>query len=112
LEAVALQGERFATNEVRIAHREELISTLSRIFKRRRSQEWLEQLRAAGVPCGIHECERRQSDVLLEDQQVRANSMLQRVATPYGEIRSQAPHWTFEKDAGRDQARLPRLRAG
>ena len=28
---------------------------------------------------------------------MRTNSMLQRVATPYGEIRSQAPHWNFEK---------------
>jgi crotonobetainyl-CoA:carnitine CoA-transferase CaiB-like acyl-CoA transferase len=97
LEAPALGGARFATNDARIAHREELISTLSRIFERRRSKEWIEQLRAAGVPCGIHECERRQSDVLLEDEQVRANSMLQRVETPYGEIRSQAPHWKFEK---------------
>jgi crotonobetainyl-CoA:carnitine CoA-transferase CaiB-like acyl-CoA transferase len=97
LEAPALEGARFATNDARIAHREELISTLSRIFERRRSKEWIEQLRAAGVPCGIHECERRQSDVLLEDEQVRANSMLQRVETPYGEIRSQAPHWKFEK---------------
>lgn len=97
LDAPALEGPRFAANDARIAHREELIPALSRIFERRRSKEWLEQLRAAGVPCGIHECERRQSDVLFEDEQVRANSMLQRVATPYGEIRSQAPHWKFEK---------------
>ena len=97
LEEPALEGAQFATNNARIAHREELIPTLSRIFERRRSNEWIEQLRAAGVPCGIHECERRQTDVLLEDEQVRVNSMLQRVATPYGEIRSQAPHWKFEK---------------
>jgi crotonobetainyl-CoA:carnitine CoA-transferase CaiB-like acyl-CoA transferase len=93
----ALKEAGFATNDARIVNREELILTLSRIVERRRSQEWIEQLRAAGVPCGVHEGERRQSDVLLEDEQVRANSMLQRVATPYGEIRSQAPHWKFEK---------------
>jgi crotonobetainyl-CoA:carnitine CoA-transferase CaiB-like acyl-CoA transferase len=95
--STGLMGSRFATNEARIVHRQDLISILSPIFERRRSQEWIDQLREAGVPCGIHECERRQSDVLLEDEQVRANSMLQRVATPYGEIRSQAPHWKFEK---------------
>ncbi|MBV8358560.1 MAG: CoA transferase, partial [Deltaproteobacteria bacterium] len=37
------------------------------------------------------------SDVLLADEQVHANAMLQRVETPHGEIRSQAPHWRFEK---------------
>ena len=97
LEAPALEETRFATNDARIAHREDLIVALSHIFEQRRSKEWIDQLRAAGVPCGVHESERRQSDVLLEDEQVRANSMLQRVATPYGEIRSQAPHWKFEK---------------
>ena len=93
----ALRHARFATNEARIAHREELIPILSRTLKLRRSREWLERLRAAGIPCGMHERERRQSDILLEDEQVRANSMLQRVATPHGEIRSQAPHWKLEK---------------
>jgi formyl-CoA transferase len=97
LKAPILREARFATNDARIAHRDELISNLSQIFERRRSHEWIEQLRATGVPFGVHERERRQSNVLLEDDQVRANSMLQRVATPYGEIRSQAPHWKFEK---------------
>lgn len=97
LDDPALGATRFASNESRIAHREELIGALSRIFSHRRSQEWLECLRAAGVPCGAHESARRQSDVLLENEQVRVNSMMQRVATPHGEIRSQAPHWKFEK---------------
>jgi crotonobetainyl-CoA:carnitine CoA-transferase CaiB-like acyl-CoA transferase len=97
LNAPALAAERFATNDLRIAHREELVSILTAIFAQRHCTEWIERLRAAGVPCGIHERERRQTDVLLEDEQVRANSMMQRVATPYGEIRSQAPHWKFDK---------------
>ena len=92
-----LKGERFATNDARIVNREELTSLLNQLFQRQPSKEWITRLRAAGVPCGVHEYERRQSDVLLEDEQVGANSMLQRVATPYGEIRSQAPHWRFEK---------------
>lgn len=93
----ALKGERFGTNDARVANRHELTSILNQIFQSRRSKQWITQLRAAGVPCGMHENERRQSDVLLEDEQVRANSMLWRVATPHGEIRSQAPHWRFEK---------------
>jgi crotonobetainyl-CoA:carnitine CoA-transferase CaiB-like acyl-CoA transferase len=97
LNAPALAAERFASNDLRIVHRDELVAILATIFAQRHSAEWIERLRAAGVPCGIHECERRQSDVLLQDEQVRANSMMQRVATPYGEIRSQAPHWKFDR---------------
>jgi crotonobetainyl-CoA:carnitine CoA-transferase CaiB-like acyl-CoA transferase len=97
LNAPALAAERFATNDLRIAHREELVSILTAVFAHRHCTEWIERLRVAGVPCGIHEGERRQTDVLLEDEQVRANSMMQRVATPYGEIRSQAPHWKFDR---------------
>ena len=97
LDSPALADAHFATNDSRIAHRQELITILNGIFERRSSDEWIERLRAAGVPCGSHEAERRQSDVLLADEQVRGNAMLQRVGTPHGEIRSQAPHWKFEK---------------
>jgi crotonobetainyl-CoA:carnitine CoA-transferase CaiB-like acyl-CoA transferase len=97
LDSPALAAIQFATNESRITHRQELIWILDGIFQRRSSMKWIEQLRAAGVPCGYHEAERRQSDVLLANEQVHANSMLQRVETPHGEIRSQAPHWKFEK---------------
>jgi crotonobetainyl-CoA:carnitine CoA-transferase CaiB-like acyl-CoA transferase len=97
LESSALAAAQFATNDSRIAYRQELISILDSIFQRRPSVEWIERLRAAGVPCGCHEAERRQTDVLLAGEQVPANLMLQRVATPHGEIRSQSPHWKFEK---------------
>jgi crotonobetainyl-CoA:carnitine CoA-transferase CaiB-like acyl-CoA transferase len=97
LQSSALAAAQFETNDLRIAHRQELIPILASILLQRNSMEWLEQLRAAGVPCGRHEIERRQGDVLIADEQVRANSMLQRVETPHGEIRSQAPHWKFEK---------------
>ena len=39
LEAPPLEGAHFATNVARITHREELISTLSRIFERRSSKD-------------------------------------------------------------------------
>jgi crotonobetainyl-CoA:carnitine CoA-transferase CaiB-like acyl-CoA transferase len=97
LQSPALGAAHFASTDSRIDHRQELVSILESIFQRRNSMEWIDQLRAAGVPCGSHEAKRRQSDVLLADEQVRANSMLQRVDTPHGEIRSQAPHWKFEK---------------
>jgi crotonobetainyl-CoA:carnitine CoA-transferase CaiB-like acyl-CoA transferase len=97
LESRELAAAQFATNDSRVAHREELIPILNSIFQRRSSAYWIERLREAGVPCGLHQTELRQSDFLLAHPQVRANAMLQQVETPHGQIRSQAPHWKFEK---------------
>jgi len=97
LESPVLAAPQFADNDSRIAHREELISILNGLFQRCSSADWIERLRQAGVPCGFHELERRQTDFLLAHPQVRANTMLQQVETPHGQIRSQAPHWKFEK---------------
>jgi crotonobetainyl-CoA:carnitine CoA-transferase CaiB-like acyl-CoA transferase len=97
LESPALAAAQFDNNQSRIAHRDELISILNKIFQHRSSADWVEGLRKAGVPCGLHELERRQTDCLLAEPQVLANAMLQQVETPYGQIRSEAPHWKFEK---------------
>ena len=42
---------RFATNEARVVHRDELIPMLGEMFARRGMQEWLTLLDEAGVPC-------------------------------------------------------------
>jgi crotonobetainyl-CoA:carnitine CoA-transferase CaiB-like acyl-CoA transferase len=97
LENPVLTGPQFAQSEARITRREEVIAILDRIFRRCSSEYWLERLKLAGVPCGTHEMTRRQTDFLLMHPQVRANAMLQQVETPHGLIRSQAPHWKFEK---------------
>jgi crotonobetainyl-CoA:carnitine CoA-transferase CaiB-like acyl-CoA transferase len=44
--------ERFATNAARVEHRRELIPELQRVLRRRRADEWVELLDAAGVPVG------------------------------------------------------------
>ncbi|MBV8770874.1 MAG: CoA transferase, partial [Deltaproteobacteria bacterium] len=93
----ALNTARFADHVSRIAHRQELIAILDSIFRSRSSRDWINRLREAQVPCGYHQLEQRQSDLLLTHPQVRANEMLQQVQTPHGEIRSNAPHWKFEK---------------
>lgn len=43
---------RFATNPERVRHRNELVPQLQEQFLQRKSEEWLEALRAAGIPCG------------------------------------------------------------
>ena len=43
---------RFATNADRIANYESLLPTVREIIRQKPSAQWLDELRAAGVPCG------------------------------------------------------------
>jgi crotonobetainyl-CoA:carnitine CoA-transferase CaiB-like acyl-CoA transferase len=44
--------ERFATNPLRVRNRKELIPILQELFLERETDDWLAELRAAGIPCG------------------------------------------------------------
>ena len=46
------EDERFATNPDRVANREALIPELQQEFRKRTADEWVEEVRAAGVPSG------------------------------------------------------------
>ena len=63
---------KFQTNTHRVEHREELVSILTEHFQCRRTQEWLDTIGKAGVPCGPIN---RISDVV-EDPQVLAREMM------------------------------------
>ncbi len=43
---------RFATNPARVANRTVLVPILAQIFATRRAADWIEDIGAAGVPCG------------------------------------------------------------
>jgi formyl-CoA transferase len=43
---------RFVTNPLRVRNREILVPLLAEMVKRKSKQEWIDQLEAAGVPCG------------------------------------------------------------
>ncbi len=45
--------ERFATNAARVENREQMVLELERVLRRRPAAEWVEQLTAAGIPCGL-----------------------------------------------------------
>lgn len=47
-----LQNPSFATNADRMAHLGELVETLTATLKTRKTEEWLQVLDEAGVPCG------------------------------------------------------------
>ncbi|MEW6636598.1 MAG: CoA transferase [Actinomycetota bacterium] len=44
--------ERYARNPGRVANREALVETLQAEFSKRPADEWVEEIRAANVPCG------------------------------------------------------------
>ncbi|HEX2097487.1 MAG TPA: CoA transferase [Rubrobacteraceae bacterium] len=45
-------NERFAENPDRVANREELVTILEEEFRKKTADEWVEEIRRAGVPCG------------------------------------------------------------
>jgi crotonobetainyl-CoA:carnitine CoA-transferase CaiB-like acyl-CoA transferase len=46
------KDERFATNPDRVANRDELVAILQEEFRKKTVDEWVEEIREAGVPCG------------------------------------------------------------
>jgi CoA:oxalate CoA-transferase len=69
---------RFAGNEERTRHVDELVRLLEEALRQRTTAEWLALLEREGVPCGPL------NDVahVLEDPQVRSRNMLVRVDDP------------------------------
>ena len=74
--AAGLEGlagdPRFATNADRVRHRAELLAILEEVFMTRTTQEWMDTLLEAGVPCGpIHTVGQ-----VLQDPHVLAREMV------------------------------------
>jgi crotonobetainyl-CoA:carnitine CoA-transferase CaiB-like acyl-CoA transferase len=67
------EDERFATNPDRVANREALISELQVEIGKRPAEDWVEEIRAAGVPSGPVNT---LADVFADDH-VRSSGMLQ-----------------------------------
>ena len=73
---------RFRTNEGRVGEREELEAELERELAARPAAEWLERLRAAGIPCGAVNDVR----AVLEHPQLAHNGLIANVESPSGRI--------------------------
>jgi crotonobetainyl-CoA:carnitine CoA-transferase CaiB-like acyl-CoA transferase len=83
------QDERYATNPDRVANREELVEILQREFSKRPADEWVEEIRDAGVPCGpvnaladVFIDEHVLSSGILQDVDHPAAGMLKMLASP------------------------------
>jgi crotonobetainyl-CoA:carnitine CoA-transferase CaiB-like acyl-CoA transferase len=70
--------ERYATNPDRVANREELVALLQERFSERTSDEWVEKVRGAGVPCGPVNALAN----VFQDEHVLGSGMLQEVEHP------------------------------
>src|SRR5260370_41748159 len=44
--------ERFATNPQRVRNRQQLVPMLQTLFLQRDTDDWLDELRSVGIPCG------------------------------------------------------------
>ena len=80
-----VEDPRFVLNEDRMAHRPELTAELEAALRRRPTDEWVEVLVEAGVPCGpIHDYRQ-----VFEDPHTQAREMEVRLEHPeHGEIRA------------------------
>ncbi len=81
--------ERFATNPDRVANREELVAILQEEFRKKTADEWVEEIREAGVPCGpvntladVFSDEHVLSSGILRDVEHPAAGMLKILASP------------------------------
>jgi len=69
--------ERFATNPMRVRHRDTLVPLLAEMVKTKTKQQWIDALESAGVPCGPI----NNLDEVFENPQVQAREM--RVDMPH-----------------------------
>jgi CoA:oxalate CoA-transferase len=99
------EDERFADNAARTTHHGELEAELAAIFRRRRVEDWLIDLEAAGVPCGPV------NDVahVVDDPHVRARGLLQRQPFVGGDVAVPGPPLKFSATPPRAVSAAPEL---
>lgn len=71
------EDDRFATNPLRVQHRDILVPLLAQMMLQKTKNEWINLLEAAGVPCGPINT----LDEVFSHEQVQARAMC--VATPH-----------------------------
>jgi crotonobetainyl-CoA:carnitine CoA-transferase CaiB-like acyl-CoA transferase len=73
---------RFSTNSMRLAHRAELVDRLAGLTRQHTTQDWVDRLEAAGLPCGpVNTIDR-----VFDDPQVLHREMKISMAHPASEV--------------------------
>ncbi|MCF6096458.1 CoA transferase [Thermovorax subterraneus] len=101
-----IDDERFKTNPDRTKNWEELESILNEIFSEKTTDEWLEILEKAGIPCGpINNIER-----VVNDPQVKAREMLVELEHPVaGRMKVPGIPIKFSETPGKVESPAPLL---
>jgi formyl-CoA transferase len=111
LVGIEYDDERFATNEDRVGHREELAELIDRALATAPAADWVERLTAAGVPVGLV----RSLDQVYGWEQTRSQGLVVTVDAPgVGAVELPGPPVRFDDNAhagGRDH-HLPPPRLG
>lgn len=103
--------ERFATNALRVAHRDELTAAIEAAFSAEPADEWLRRLETAGIPSG----KVRDFQQVYEWEQTRSQGLLIDVDHPtLGRIQLPGPPLRFDDHpyAGARETNLPPPRLG
>jgi formyl-CoA transferase/CoA:oxalate CoA-transferase len=96
----------FATNAHRVRNRHALEETLGGVFRTRTMLQWVEQLRAAGIPCSPV----RTFQEVVEDPQTAVRGMFPEVVVPeFGKHRVTGPPVKLSATPGRTGAAAPAL---
>ena len=88
---------RFATNPLRVEHRDALIPILQEVFATRFANYWITTLRKAGVPCALF----TSFDEFRHNVHYLVNDMLRRHDSPrWGSTTTAGVPWTFSATPG------------
>jgi crotonobetainyl-CoA:carnitine CoA-transferase CaiB-like acyl-CoA transferase len=100
------EDERFVRNRSRAANRDVLVPLLANIFRRRRTDEWIEALRAAGVPGGKV---RKVSEVFASPEVGERGLVCEVPDKIHGTLRLVRSPIRFSRSALREMTAPPRL---
>lgn len=93
----------------RFQRADEFEERMADAFRNENTRTWVEWLRNHGIPCTAVLRDKRFTDALLEDEQVRVNSYLEVRESPWGTVRTAGPHWRFDKTPARIDSPSPEL---
>jgi crotonobetainyl-CoA:carnitine CoA-transferase CaiB-like acyl-CoA transferase len=99
----------FASNQARLERRDAVTERLAGAFAHGSNAVWCAKLEAADVPCAPVPQGATLLDALQSHPQVHARNLVQYVASHYGRLASQAPHWTFAETPASIDAGPPLL---
>ncbi|WP_405182930.1 CoA transferase [Nocardia sp. NBC_01377] len=103
----AWAGPEFATLEQRAARIDVVYARLAETFAERTTDQWLELLRALGIPCAPV----RSLDELFDNPHLNDAGFFETVESSYGPLRFPGPPTWFSRTPGRVAGPAPRLGA-